>query len=238
MQECVDAGLVAEREEGGAYDRFRNRLLFPIRDHKGAVVGFGGRALGDGQTPKYLNSPQSAVFDKSQILYGLDLARPNIQRNGQVVIVEGYMDVVVAHQAGQTNVVGTIGTALTDHHAELLKRIAKKVILCLDPDTAGDMAALKGSEVLQSTPRRSSSRCAASRELIGELERRFAAEIRIMQLTRGRTRRLGCWRKAAPLVGRSCSESALPGDTVIGVVAGKQTSKTPTGKSEAGRDAQ
>ena len=110
--ELVEAGLVAERDSGGHYDRFRNRLVFPIRDAKGSVVGFGGRALG-GTTPKYLNSPQSTIFDKSTILYGFDLARPHVQRSGQVVIVEGYMDVVIAHQAGQNNVVGTIGTALT-----------------------------------------------------------------------------------------------------------------------------
>jgi DNA primase len=233
VQECVDAGLVAEREEGGAYDRFRNRLLFPIRDHKGAVVGFGGRALGDGQTPKYLNSPQSAVFDKSQILYGLDLARPNIQRNGQVVIVEGYMDVVVAHQAGQTNVVGTIGTALTDHHAELLKRIAKKIILCLDPDTAGDMAALKGSEVLQEHAEKISIPVRGERGLMG-VERRSQLEIRIMQLPRGKDPDELLLAEGGPARWEELRESALPlVDHVIGVVAGKHDLESAHGKSEA-----
>jgi DNA primase len=233
VQECVDAGLVAEREEGGAYDRFRNRLLFPIRDHKGAVVGFGGRALGDGQTPKYLNSPQSAVFDKSQILYGLDLARPNIQRNGQVVIVEGYMDVVVAHQAGQTNVVGTIGTALTDHHAELLKRIAKKVILCLDPDTAGDMAALKGSEVLQEHAEKISIPVRGERGLMG-VERRSQLEIRIMQLPRGKDPDELLLAEGGPARWEELRESALPlVDHVIGVVAGRHDLESAHGKSEA-----
>lgn len=232
-QECVDAGLAAEREEGGAYDRFRNRLLFPIRDHKGAVVGFGGRALGDGQTPKYLNSPQSVVFDKSQILYGLDLARPNVQRTGQVVIVEGYMDVVVAHQAGQTNVVGTIGTALTDHHAELLKRIAKKVILCLDPDTAGDMAALKGSEVLQEHAEKISIPVRGERGLMG-VERRSQLEIRVMQLPRGIDPDELLLADGGPARWEQLREGALPlVDHVIGVVATKHDLNSAHGKSEA-----
>jgi DNA primase len=232
VQECVDAGLVAEREEGGAYDRFRNRLLFPIRDHKGAVVGFGGRALGD-TTPKYLNSPQSAVFDKSQILFGLDLARPNIQRNGQVVIVEGYMDVVVAHQAGQTNVVGTIGTALTDAHAELLKRIAKKVILCLDPDTAGDMAALKGSEVLQEHAEKISIPVRGERGLMG-VERRSQLEIRVMQLPRGIDPDELLLAEGGPARWEQLREGALPlVDHVIGVVAARHDLNSAHGKSEA-----
>jgi DNA primase len=233
VQECVDAGLAAEREEGGAYDRFRNRLLFPIRDHKGAVVGFGGRALGDNQQPKYLNSPQSAVFDKSQILYGLDLARPNIQRNGQVVIVEGYMDVVVAHQAGQTNVVGTIGTALTDGHAELLKRIARKVILCLDPDTAGDMAALKGSEVLQEHADKIAIPVRGERGLMG-VERRSQLEIRVMQLPRGMDPDELLLAEGGPARWEELREGALPlVDHVIGVVAGKHDLNSAHGKSEA-----
>ncbi|HEX8229502.1 MAG TPA: DNA primase [Chloroflexia bacterium] len=233
VQECVEAGLAAERDEGGAYDRFRNRLLFPIRDHKGAVVGFGGRALGDGQTPKYLNSPQSAVFDKSHILFGLDLARPNIQRNGQVVIVEGYMDVVVAHQAGQTNVVGTIGTALTDPHAELLKRIAKKVILCLDPDTAGDMAALKGSEVLQEHAEKISIPVRGERGLMG-VERRSQLEIRVMQLPRGIDPDELLLAEDGPARWEQLREGALPlVDHVIGVVAAKHDLNSAHGKSEA-----
>ncbi len=232
-QECVDAGLVAERDEGGRYDRFRNRLLFPIRDSKGSVVGFGGRALGDGQTPKYLNSPQSAVFDKSHILYGLDLARPNIQRTGQVVIVEGYMDVVVAHQTGQNNVVGTIGTALTDHHAELLKRIAKKVVLCLDPDTAGDMAALKGSEVLQEHAEKITIPVRGPRGLIS-VEHRSQLEIRIMQLPRGVDPDELLLEEGGPARWDALREAAMPlVDHVIGMVAEKYDLNSAHGKSEA-----
>ena len=229
----VDAGLVTERDEGGHYDRFRNRLLFPIRDHKGATVGFGARALDEGQTPKYLNSPQSAIFDKSSILYGFDLARQPIQRAGHVVIVEGYMDVVIAHQAGQGNVVGTIGTALTDRHAELLKRIARRIVLCLDPDTAGDLAALKGSEVLQEHADRLAIPIRGERGLLG-VERRSELEIRIMQLPRGTDPDELLLAAGGPERWTTLRDGALPlVDHVIGVVTGKYDLKTARGKSEA-----
>ncbi len=232
-QELIDAGLVAERDEGGHYDRFRNRLLFPIRDHKGAIVGFGGRALAEGQTPKYLNSPQSAIFDKSSILYGFDLARSHIQRAGQVVIVEGYMDVVVAHQAGQYNVVGTIGTALTDRHAELLKRIARHIILCLDPDTAGDMAALKGSEVLQEHAEKIAVPIRGEHGLIN-VERRSETQIRIMQLPRGKDPDELLLSEGGPEAWSRLRDEALPLiDHVITVVAARHDLKSAHGKSDA-----
>ena len=233
QHELVDAGLVAERDEGGVYDRFRNRLLFPIRDHKGATVGFGGRALEEGQQPKYLNSPQSAVFDKSSILYGFDMARPHVQRAGQVVIVEGYMDVVVAHQAGQGNAVGTIGTAVTDRHAELLKRIARRIVLCLDPDTAGDMAALKGSEVLQDHAEKIAIPIKGERGLIG-VERRSEIEIRIMQLPRGVDPDELLLSPGGPEQWAGLLNGALPLiDHVIGVVSNKYDISTARGKSDA-----
>jgi DNA primase len=233
LQELIDAGLVAERDEGGGYDRFRNRLLFPIRDHKGAIVGFGARALGEGQVPKYLNSPQSAIFDKSSILYGFDTARQHIQRAAQAVIVEGYMDVVVAHQAGQHNVVGTIGTALTDRHAELLKRIAKRIVLCLDPDTAGDLAALKGSEVLQEHAEKIAIPIRGERGMLG-VERRADTEIRVMQLPRGIDPDELLLSEGGPQRWDELREGALPlVEHVIGVVAAKHDLKSPHGKSAA-----
>ncbi len=232
-QELIDAGLVVEREEGGHYDRFRNRLLFPIRDHRGAVVGFGGRALEDGQQPKYMNSPQSAIFDKSAILYGFDLARQHIQRTGTVVIVEGYMDVVVAHQCGQHNVVGTIGTALTDRHAELLRRLARRVVLALDPDTAGDLAALRGSEVLQEHADRLSIPIIGERGLLG-VERRSELEIRIMQLPRGTDPDELLLSGEGPVRWEQLREEALPLiDHVIGVVTARYDLSTAHGKSAA-----
>jgi DNA primase len=141
-----DAGLVQERESGeGRYDRFRNRLIFPIRDRDGVVVGFGARTMGDDQ-PKYLNSAQSPLFDKSRILYGLDLARDAIRDEDRVVVVEGYMDVIAAHQFGHRNVVATMGTAVTESQIELVKRLTKRIVLALDADAAGQMAALRTIE--------------------------------------------------------------------------------------------
>lgn len=141
----VDAGLLQERDSGGYYDRFRNRLIFPIRDRDGAVVGFGARAMGDDQ-PKYLNSAQSSLFDKSRILYGLDLAKDAIRDEDRAVIVEGYMDVIAAHQFGHRNVVATMGTAVTESQIELIKRMTKRIVLALDADAAGQMAALRTIE--------------------------------------------------------------------------------------------
>jgi DNA primase len=150
LDEIEAAGLIVQREHGGYYDRFRGRLIFPIRDAAGGVVGFGGRAIGDAQ-PKYLNSPQTPLFDKSAVLYGLDLAREAIRREGVAVIVEGYVDVIGAHQAGFANVVAPLGTALSDVHVKLLRRFAKKIVLALDADAAGQQAMLKGLDKIQAS---------------------------------------------------------------------------------------
>jgi DNA primase len=147
-QALEEAGLVI-RAESGVRDRFRGRLLFPIRSADGQVLGFGGRVLGearDGQ-PKYLNSPQTAYFDKSAVLYGLDLARGAIRREGEAVIVEGYLDVVVPHQAGFQNVVASLGTAITEQQVALLRRYTSTMVLALDADAAGQEATLRGLEV-------------------------------------------------------------------------------------------
>ncbi len=140
-----EAGLVVEREGGGYYDRFRARLIFPIRDVRGQIVGFGARALDD-SLPKYLNSPQTPLFDKSGVLYGIDQAKEPIRDQGQAVIVEGYMDVLMAHQYGRKNVVASMGTALTERQIRILKRLTKKLVLALDPDAAGEEATLRGLE--------------------------------------------------------------------------------------------
>ncbi len=143
-----EAGLLQTRDNGGHYDRFRNRLMFPIRDRDGDVVGFGGRAVGDG-IPKYLNSPQTPVFDKSSLVYALDLAKDPIRKAGEVVIVEGYMDVIAAHQFGYENVVASMGTALTETQAALVKRGSARIVLALDADAAGQMATIRGIETMQ-----------------------------------------------------------------------------------------
>jgi len=149
--ELSAAGLVVEKEkEAGTYDRFRNRLMFPIRDAGGRVVGFGARALDD-SLPKYLNSPQTLIFDKSSSLYGIDFARPAIRKENLAVIVEGYMDVVVAHQYGFSNVVASLGTALTEKHVGIVKKLTNRLVLALDADAAGEMATLRGIEVASHT---------------------------------------------------------------------------------------
>lgn len=134
------AGLARQRENGSLFDMFRDRVIFPIRNVDGTVVAFGGRALGDGQ-PKYLNSPETPVFDKGRTLYGLDRARRAIADAGYAIVVEGYMDVAMVQQAGLLPVVATLGTALRSTHLELLRRYAPRVVLAYDGDAAGAAAA-------------------------------------------------------------------------------------------------
>lgn len=140
-------GLVRERKETSGYiDYYRNRVMFPIHDLRGNVAGFGGRAMGDEQ-PKYINSPQSDVFNKSRLLYGLYFARHKLNADTPPVFVEGYTDVVTTHQAGFTQCVATLGTAMTEEHAQMLVRYNPKVILCYDSDSAGVNATLKGAAI-------------------------------------------------------------------------------------------
>ncbi len=140
--ELLTAGLVIEAEAGGTHDRFRNRLMFPIFDTRGRIVGFGARVLDDSQ-PKYLNSPQTLIFDKSSCLYGINLAAAAIRQQNLVVIVEGYMDVITAHQNGFNNVVASMGTSLTEKQVGTLKRLTKNMALALDADAAGEEATLR-----------------------------------------------------------------------------------------------
>lgn len=140
--EQVAAGLVVHKEDR-SYEFFRHRLMFVVRDPRGRALGFGARALDD-TMPKYLNSPQSAVFDKGSVLYGIDGAANSIREQDLAIIVEGYMDVLTAHQHGITNVVASMGTALTEKQLKLLKGLTKRLALALDPDAAGDAATLRG----------------------------------------------------------------------------------------------
>jgi DNA primase len=149
QDELLTAGLITIGERGPR-DLFHERIMFPISDLRGRVVGFGGRTLpNEGQPeaqPKYLNTAQTVLFDKGSLLYGLDKAKDYIRREGSAVIVEGYMDAIAAHQHGHTNVVASMGTALTERQVRLLKRFAHDVILALDPDTAGQEATLRAIE--------------------------------------------------------------------------------------------
>ena len=145
LDQLVSAGVVVLGEDGTPRDMFRGRLMFAIRDAEGGVVGFAGRALDD-SNPKYINTPQTPLFDKGSMLYGLDRAKESLAREGVGVVVEGYMDVIAAHEHGFQNVVASMGTALTQHQVALLKRYAKSFVLALDPDTAGQEATLRSLE--------------------------------------------------------------------------------------------
>ena len=127
---------------------FRNRVMFPVFDYRGKVIGFGGRVLDDSK-PKYLNSPETLVFQKGTNLYGLNFALKSNMQERYFIIVEGYMDLIALHQSGITNVVASLGTALTINQARLLKRYADKVVISYDADMAGQMATMRGLEILR-----------------------------------------------------------------------------------------
>lgn len=141
-----ESGLFNVDERRGMYDKFWNRVIFPIMDVNNRVIGFGGRVMGDGK-PKYLNSPETKIFDKSRNLYGLNVARTT--RKNYLILCEGYMDVIAMHQAGFTNAVASLGTALTSGHASLVKRYTKEVLLLYDSDGAGIRAALRAIPILR-----------------------------------------------------------------------------------------
>ena len=144
-----EAGLISKNEKtGNTYDRFRNRVMFPVFDAKGKVIGFGGRVLDDSK-PKYLNSPETMIFQKGTNLYGLNFAIKNKLQEDYIIIVEGYMDLIALHQYGITNTVASLGTALTVNQARLLKRYVNKVIISYDADLAGQTATIRGLEILR-----------------------------------------------------------------------------------------
>ena len=151
VRRFVAAGLLREKN-GGWYDTFRNRLMFPIHDKAGRVIAFGGRRIDDNDDPKYLNSPESAVFDKSAAIFGIHQAARAIQREGVAIITEGYTDAIACHQAGFENVVATLGTALTKQHAAELRTRCDRIVLLFDGDTAGLKAADRAAEVFFSQP--------------------------------------------------------------------------------------
>ena len=183
-EELVAAGLLVQRDDGTVFDRFRGRLMIPIRDAKGHTIGFGARTL-TGEEPKYLNSPQSPLFDKSHVLFAIDLARSAIRSEGYAVVVEGYMDAIGAHQAGYANVVASMGTALTEAQFRHLSRLCKKFILALDPDVAGVQAMLRGLDVARETLDRDTSPVFDARGLI-HFEGHLQVDIRVLVMPGGR----------------------------------------------------
>jgi DNA primase len=185
QKDLVEAGLVTEREGGGIYDRFRNRILIPIRDEQGRMTGFGARILNPEDQPKFLNSPQTALFDKGRLLFGLDRARKAIRAQDQVVIVEGYLDVIALHQAGFANAVSPMGTALTEDQLRLLKRFTHRIVLALDADAAGQKATLRGLEVARQAMDHTTEISFDPRGLVRH-EGRLQADLRVTTLPEGK----------------------------------------------------
>lgn len=237
LQDLLAAGLIVEKEaEDGSgrvhhYDRFRQRIMVPIRDVKSRVIGFGARALAAEQQPKYLNTPQTPLFDKSAVVFGLDAAVKSIRSRGQAIIVEGYMDVLAAHQHGETNVVASMGTALTEQQLKQLKRYTDTFILALDADTAGQAATLRGI---------TQAREALDREWVPTLtasglvrhETRLAASLRIMTLPEGQDPDDVI--RSNPARWRELVDSALPVvDYFLQLVRQELDLDTAQGKSEA-----
>jgi DNA primase len=177
-QELMEVGLVSQRESGGFVDRFRNRIMIPIRDELGRMTGFGARILDPNDFPKFMNSPETALFSKSRLLYGLDRARKPIRTADQAVIVEGYLDVIAVHQAGYENVVSPMGTALTEDQLRLLKRFTRKIVLALDPDAAGRKAVLSGLEAARQSLDREQEIGFDARGLLKH-EARLQADLRV-----------------------------------------------------------
>jgi DNA primase len=180
----AEAGLCSQNEQGRIYDRFRNRLMFPIRDRAGQVVGFGARALGD-DMPKYLNSPQTAIFNKSAVLYAIEKALPEVRKQRSIVVVEGYMDALTAHQFGFTNVVASMGTALTGGQVAQIRRYVDRVFLALDSDAAGQLATLRAVDALRESFSDESAPAISATGLV-RFERALGAEIRVVVLSEGK----------------------------------------------------
>jgi DNA primase len=192
QKDLLDAGLATQRQEEGEqnregrgiYDRFRNRVMFPIRDMQGRMAGFGARILDPNDIPKFLNSPQTPLFDKGRLLFGLDQARKAIRAQEQVVIVEGYLDVIVLHQAGFTNTVSPMGTALTEDQLRLLKRFTRRMVLALDADAAGQKATMRGLEIARQALDRTDELQFDARGLLRH-EGRLEADLRVTTIPEG-----------------------------------------------------
>lgn len=184
QNELLQVGLVNERDSGGFYDKFRNRIMFPIRDSMGKMAGFGARMLDPNDMPKFLNSPQTVLFDKSHLLYGLDQARKMIRSEDQVVIVEGYLDVIALHQCGFKNTVSPMGTALNEDQLRFLKKFTRRIVLALDADAAGEKATLRGLEMARQALDRSDEMVFDAHGLLRH-EARLQADVRVTTLPPG-----------------------------------------------------
>ncbi|MGD0612675.1 MAG: DNA primase [Anaerolineales bacterium] len=183
-QELLEVGLISQRDTGGFLDRFRNRVMIPIRDENGKMAGFGARILDPNDYPKFLNSPDTVLFSKSRLLYGLDRARKAIRAANQAVIVEGYLDVIALHQAGFENVISPMGTALTEDQLRLLKKFTRRIVLALDPDAAGQQAVLRGLQAARQSLDRQEEIGFDARGLLRH-EARLQADLRVASMPDG-----------------------------------------------------
>ena len=183
-QEMLDAGLLSRREDGKIHDRFHNRIMFPIRDENARMAGFGARIVDPADVPKFLNSPDTPIFTKGRLLYGLDRARKPIRTADQAVIVEGYLDVIALHQAGYENVVSPMGTAITEDQLRLIKRFSRRIVLALDPDAAGQKAVLRGLEAARQAMDHEGELGFDARGLL-QNESRLQADLRVAALPGG-----------------------------------------------------
>jgi DNA primase len=181
VKDMLDAGLISQRDSGGHYDRFRNRIMIPIRDATRRMAGFGARIVDPDDVPKFLNSPETVLFTKGHLLYGLDRAHKAIRATDQAVIVEGYLDVIALHQAGYENVVSPMGTALTEDQLRLLKKFTRRIVLALDPDTAGQKAILRGLDAARAAMDREGEFDFDPRGLLRN-EARLQADLRVASL--------------------------------------------------------
>lgn len=179
----IEAGLLSTSDAGRSFDRFRNRLMFPIQNRRGSIIGFGARALGDAM-PKYLNSPQTPVFNKSAELYALDKALPEIRKTRTLIVVEGYMDAIAAHQFGYTNVVASMGTALTAGQVDAVRQYLDRVFLALDADAAGQLASLRAIDTMRESFAETQATGVDAGNLL-RFERVLDTEIRIVILEAG-----------------------------------------------------
>jgi DNA primase len=192
-KDLIDAGMLSVRDAEDernsqhvtrSFDRFRNRIMIPIRDELGKMAGFGARIVDPTDIPKFLNSPETPIFTKGKILYGLDRARKPIRAVDQAVIVEGYLDVIALHQAGYENVISPMGTALTEDQLRLLKKLSRRIVLALDPDTAGQKAVLRGLDAARSAMDREGELGFDARGLLRN-EARLQADLRVASMPDG-----------------------------------------------------
>jgi DNA primase len=189
-QDLIDSGLLTVRESESSnnkdriFDRFRHRIMIPIRDEQGRMAGFGARIVDPNDIPKFLNSPETPIFTKGHLLYGMDRARKAIRVADQAVIVEGYLDVIALHQAGYENVISPMGTALTEDQLRLLKKFTRRIVLALDPDTAGQKAVLRGLDAARSAMDREGEFGFDARGLLRN-EARLQADLRVASMPDG-----------------------------------------------------